>query len=435
MLRLSTGRTGPTLAFAALLTFTGCGAPVGLGSEELSLEYVDGPADHVRGTLIPPFRVWVVDLFGRRATSLDGGTLTLDLLGPDGAVQTSGFATVPLSFGEGTVTPTSSLEAGIGYSVRGRYQNTTVDSPLFSAVEGSDVVLISNPSAGEMGVIVDGANNIGRLQDTPHRSATTAVDVGVLNSGGLTHAVAVFAPDRRPELVGTSWTAGVDTVAINLRDPIVLPVSVWVIAGDFATAKAQVELALPQVDQIWRRERAGVTVGDVTFTDATAFSTQFGFFAIGLGPAFAALQTGVGGDADRFNIYIVSGVRDGAGELVGGFGQFAGTSMAVTDSALASLGPRVLAHQFGHNFGLQDTSGFDFSSNLMTPGVTATALTEGQTFRAHFDRFSALRSLRAPDTFPAASCPPFVESGTCPDLTYSIWSDQEPPAISSSSSR
>lgn len=430
MTKLRKQRAGQAGTLALLLIVASCGSPGGLETDVFSLSFVDGPADHVVGGPIPPFRVWVLDAFDRRATGLQGGTLTLDQIGPDGAVEAAGFATVPLSFGQGTIVPSLTLAAGTGYSVRARYKNVTAESPPFSVVAAADVVRMTNPSAGEMGVLVDGANNIGRLQDIAYRATTSDVDVGVLNSGAVTHVVAVFAPDRRPELVPVSWTSAVDTLSIALRDPVALPVTVWVISGSFANESAQMAATLAQLDEVWRRERTGVVVGDIEFMDATQLATQFEFFAIGLGAPFGPIGDGVGRAVGRFNIYVVSEVRED-GELVAGFAERSGTAIAVTSSAMAQGGTRLLGHNFGHNFGLRDTPnviGFEAQGNMMTEGQTSTALTEGQTFRAHFDRFSPLRSFRTADPFASVACAPVDATAQCPDLALRIWSEAEPAA-------
>ncbi len=433
MIRGFTSRARHIFALAAVLVLSACaGEPAGLGAEDRGLEFVDGPADHVVGGVIPAFRIWVTDLFGRRATGLQGGTLTLDLLAPGGATQTSGFATVPLSFGEGRAAPTVSLPAAAGYSVRARFEGVTLDSPPFSVVAAPDLVRMTNVSAGEVGLIVDGANNIGRLQDSTHRTTTAEVDVGVLNSGALTHSVAVFAPDRRAELVQLGWTSAPDIVTVALRDPVLLPVTVWIVTGSFATEKAQVETALATLSQEWAKERAGVAIGDVQFRDATSLSAQFEVFVVpmGAGP-FSGLAAGVGRDAGRFNVYVVLSARDATSALVGGFSEQPGTAMVVTSAAVTSSGARVFGHEFGHNFGLRDTNnleGFLIDGNMMTTGLNSMNLTEGQTFRAHFDRFSALRGFRTGDAFNAPSCNPLEATTDCPALELRVWAETDPAA-------
>jgi len=435
MTHLFTEGAGRAVILAVLLGLSGCGGgPAGLGSSDQSLSFIDGPVDHVVGAPIPPFRVWVVDAFGRRATGLEGGTLRLDLLDPAGGVQTADFATVPLSFGQGTVVSSASLPAATGYSVRARFDGKSADSPPFAVVTAPDVVRMTNPSTGEVGLLVDGANNIGRVQDSTLRTTTALANVGVLNSGALTHVVALFAPDRRPELVSVAWTAAADTLSVALRDLVAIPVTVWVIAGNFAEEKTKIEAALAQLNLEWRRERFGVEVTDIAVIDATPLATQFEFFAIGMGAPFGALGSGVGRAAGRFNIYVVSQIRAN-GQLMRGFGERPGTALAVTSSAVDSLGARPLGHEFGHNFGLADTdnvAGFMIDGNVMTTGLSSLVLTEGQTFRAHFDRFSPLRLFRAGDSFEPVSCGPVDATTRCPEVTLRIWSESEPGAVSSS---
>ncbi len=429
MMRLFAARASHVVTVALLSVLAGCGGgSSGLETDGISLKFVDGPADHAAGGPIPTFRVWVLDVHARRLTGLAGGTLSLDLIDPGGAVRVADFATVPLSFGEGMVVPSVSLEVGTGYSVRARYDGTTGNSPPFYVVASPDVVRTTNTSAGEMGLVVDGANNIGLQQDITKRTSSSDTEVGVLNSGSFTQAVAVFAPDRRPELVPVSWTAAADILPIELRDPVSIPVTVWIVGGSFATASAQVTTALTELNEVWRRERMGVVVGDTEFMDATPLATDFELVAIGLGAPFGPLQDGVGRAASRFNIYVVSQIRVD-GELVEGFSETPGTAMAVTADALASDAMWTVGHEFGHNFGLRDTpeiEGFEIDANMMRADQKATVLTEGQTFRAHFDRSSPLRGFRDSDTFQSVSCDPTEATAHCPELAFRIWPESTP---------
>ncbi|MCG8467764.1 MAG: hypothetical protein MJB57_06075 [Gemmatimonadetes bacterium] len=413
----------------ALLTGA-CGAPTGLGSDELGIEFVDGPADHVAGQAIPTFRVWVVDLFQRRATSIQSGSMSIDLLDPSGAVQAADLESVAINFGQGTFSPGLSLDPADGYRVRATFESTTGTSPPFSVVAGPDRVTMGNFPNGEVGMLVDGANNIGLLPDSMHRTTAADVDVGVLNSGALTHEVAVFPPDRRLELVPMQWTSGVDVLPIALRDRVALPITVWIVGGTFADVRTQVQAALDELDDVWRRERAGVAVGDVEYMDATSMEGEFGTFAVGLGAPFGPIADEVGRTAGRFNVYVVTSVRDGTGP-VDGFGEQPGTAVAVSASAIASNGTRLLGHEIGHNFGLVhpgNRPGFEVDANMMRPDLASTFLTEGQTFRANFDRSSPLGQFRAGDTFDLRSCDPFEETSDCPELALRIWPESEPAA-------
>ena len=424
------GHHRPAAGLALLLAVAGCGgSPAGLGSGEISLRFLDGPADHVAGGPIPTFRVWILNAFLRRATEIQSGSMTFDLLGPSGESLNPEFATVPLVFGQATVESSITLPPASGYTVRARFKGTTATSPPFAVVTAPDVVRATNAPAGEVGWLVDGANNIGRLQDITVKTGSAAAPVGVMNSGADTHLIATFAPDRRPELVPCSWTSGVDTFSVALQDPVSIPLTVWIVVGDFATGKTGVEQALASLNQAWRRERFGVVVSDVELMDATALSDDFGLFAIGLGAPFGPLADGVGRAAGRFNLYVVSQIREG-GEDLNGFSETFGTALAVTSGGVTSFGARLLGHEFGHNFGLRDIAddlvGFAVDGNMMKSGLSTTTLTEGQTFRAHFDRFSPLRAFRTGDTFDPVTCE-LVEATTfCPGLDLRIWSEADP---------
>jgi hypothetical protein len=423
------------MSLVALVVLAGCGggsgpAGPGSGGGSIGLRFVDGPADHVAGGPMPPFRVWVLDVHGKR-DGTQNGSLIVDLLDSDGSVRTAGLATVPVSFGQGLVTPSVSLEVGAGYAVRGRFGGLTGESPPFSVVERPDVVRLTSAPVGDVGLLVDGTNNIGPLQDYPYRTLTGEVTVGVLNGRGLSQGVAVFAPDRRPEMVPVTWTAGLDTLTVSLGDPIAIPITVWVIGGSgFATEVAKVQAGLSGLNDQWRRERAGILVGEIEFVDATDLVDGFGVFALGIGAPFGPIAAGVGRRAGRYNIYVVTDVRqDGAS--VDAFAELPGTAFAVTAVALASGAPRLLGHEFGHNFALQDTpnvDGFQFDPNMMTVGQGSLSLTEGQTFRMHFDRFSSLRAFRSGDTFVSITCEAVNANTHCPWLALRIWPESEPAA-------
>ncbi|MDX1578242.1 MAG: zinc-dependent metalloprotease family protein, partial [Gemmatimonadota bacterium] len=326
--------------------------------------------------------------------------------------------------------PSVSLPVADGYAVRARFQDASLESPGFDVVEAPDAVRLLNPSSGQTGIVVDGVNNIVRVQDSIHITTATTTAVGVLRSETPSHDVAVFAPDRRPELVQASWTPEADTVSITLRDPISLPVTVWVIAGAFADERAKMEAALGRVSEEWRRERMGLAIGDVEFMDATPQAPDFEIFALGLGAPFANLQNGVGRASGRFNIYVVAEIRESDG-LSDGFAENFGTAIAVTSEAMGAGGALVVAHEMGHNFGLRHpgaVEGFINQANMMRPERNTFVLTEGQIFRAHFDRFTPLRSFRPGDQFPPRTCEAVDATTTCPALAFRVWSESDPAA-------
>ena len=73
-------------ALAALPSLAGCSSSPSDArvTEAAGLMFLDGPADHVVGSLLPEFRVWVLDPFDRRATGIPGGRMSFELLGRQG---------------------------------------------------------------------------------------------------------------------------------------------------------------------------------------------------------------------------------------------------------------------------------------------------------------------------------------------------------------
>ena len=397
-------------------------------TEAAGLMFLDGPADHVVGSPLPEFRVWVLDPFDRRATGIPGGRMSFELLGPDGSVLDPSFATVNVSFGQAIVSPGVTLDAADGYAIRARFEGFTEVSPPFSVVEAPDRLVFTQSSPEEIGVLADGANNVQSLFDNVYTTTSSTLDVGVFDSGGLRQSVAVFGPDRRPELLPITWTPEVDTLVVPVRAPIELPFTVWVIAGDFSAGQASVGDALAAVEAAWRAERAGISVGDVQFVDATVHAADWSTFALQLGAPFQPIADAVGRAAGRFNLYVVEEVSIDE-TLVEAFAENYGTAIAVAAASVESDGVHVLGHHLGHNFGLQhvpEVTGFLTDPNAMAEGVASTFLTEGQIFRIHFAGPSPVRALRDGDTFGDVVCEALGATTHCPALPFRIWNEGDP---------
>ena len=199
----------------------------------------------------------------------------------------------------------------------------------------------------------------------------------------------------------------------------------WVVRGDY-TQQHNLAIQMQLATTIWENERMGVEFRAFDFHDAPANSaaanvSEFDQFGISCDGERQFVQTQIGKDADRINVYMVHTVKGDLGQAEArGFG----TGFVVIGSA---GGDALLAHEIGHNFGLVhiDTLPNDFDeTNVMHPASDTRRFTEGQVFRAHLDPLSTLNSLyHARPGQPTQSCPGLDETPHCPPIAKRIWAD------------
>src|SRR4029077_19904730 len=90
-------------------------------------------------------------------------------------------------------------------------------------------------------------------------------------NGNKTNEVMAFAQDR-PMAVFTNvpWTTGNDNIMVPFADQISIPVTIWVLYGDFGSVSTRAANDLLTASSIYSTERVGVGFSTVTFMDATA---------------------------------------------------------------------------------------------------------------------------------------------------------------------
>src|SRR5262249_46969980 len=150
---------------------------------------------------------------------------------------------------------------------------------------------------------------------------------GQVTRARVNNEVAAFTNGRAVAIqTPVAWTSGADTVKLNFTGPIRIDVSVWVVSGDYAqqhNLAIQMQLA---ATTIWENERMGVEFRAFDFHDATTNSaaanvSEFDQFGISCDGERQFMQTQIGKDADRINVYMVHTVKGDLGQAEAcGFG-------------------------------------------------------------------------------------------------------------------
>jgi hypothetical protein len=222
-----------------------------------------------------------------------------------------------------------------------------------------------------------------------------------------------------------STAFGNQTVNVSLAAAYDTPVTIWVVAGPFVNTQ-QTALTLWQTaSQIYANERAGVRINGVEIVDATANpkAPNWASFTCGAGDSnAAAIAADIGVRSGRMNVYLV-GLVDGSTSR-GNACTIGGGFVAIA----AGSGAELLAHELGHDFGLEHIDDLlaDFDNNNVMHSATWSRqyLTEGQTFRAHLRPNSAINSIyNARPGLPTRNCDRDTVSRECPAIRRRLWFD------------
>jgi len=399
----------PSLAVIGLL---GCGdggtepptAPAG-SRMELTVQphdIVDGSSFHYA------IRASVVDANGMPLRgALEDVTLTVQ--GSGDTWRLTGPTASPLTEGEAPFPGVGASGFASSARIVATWRDLQTQSDEFSVVAGPDIVRL--PPAAEVGVqagfLLDGHLLGAFRDDTVFTTMSTEVPVGAVRASGRRNEIIAFPAGRPPTVVAPDWTPGVDTVAVPAREVVTLPLSVWVVFGPYADAEAAILEDIEVANQLFASQRLGLRI-EAEIIDRTGHAEADVYLDVSevTGPE----RTGIGAlgfTPGRINVYAIRTIASAIeGNIVLGQADIGGEYVLM---APQGWGRRTFPHELGHVLGLlhvQDEPGFE-SANLMWAGGDPDrhALTEGQTFRAHYDRSSALTGIfRAVPTDQVRSC-------------------------------
>ena len=315
---------------------------------------------------------------------------------------------------------------------------------LISSISGltelkaQDQITLNNSSGNPIGLLVDGKLNGSFVNDKTYVSPGSPALVGQFSraTGQGTNEVMAFTQDR-PMAIYTyvPWTTGNDNIMVPFANQILIPVTVWVLYGDFGSVSTKAANDLLTASSIYSTERVGVGFSTVTFMDATANPSAPQYYNYDFTMA-DGIKRDIGYTNGQINIYyinsiVVSGVQYTQASCTD---QIGGTMVFMGSTVITN----VLAHEMGHNFSLEHvhsgaaTQWFDFSNVMSQNGSpNARYLTEGQVLRMHLTSTSALN-----DTYNArpgllirdCAATSTTATNTCPGVQKRIWADGIYPA-------
>jgi hypothetical protein len=260
-------------------------------------------------------------------------------------------------------------------------------------------------------------------------TATDTVNVGARAGAG---EVIAFSRDRPVALQSALWATafGNQTVSVPFAGAFDTAVTIWVVAGPFTTTQ-QTALTLWQTaQQIYTDERLGVHLSPVEIVNATTNpnAATYSAFSCGAGNAgVASIQADIGMRPSRINVYLV-GLVDGSTSR-GNACAIGGGFVAIA----AGSGAELLAHELGHDFGLEhiDDLVSDFTpTNVMHSASNSRQfLTEGQVFRAHLRANSAINQVFGlRPGLPIRNCDRDTLTLDCPAIRRRLWAEGGFPA-------
>lgn len=311
-----------------------------------------------------------------------------------------------------------------------------VTAALCMALAGCGTAYVRPISASpgeESGVFITDSFSTDASGAGAYHSAAPTINVGARAGGGEVVAFSKYRPTALVTPVSWLTWFGDQTVDVQYRDQIRVPITYWVVRGPFNQQRTLALNSATTTASIYWNERTGLGLTDIEVVDATGDSdgATYAAFTCGTNNAnMTGLQRDIGARQGRINVYFVDTV-DGVNSR-GQACQIGGNFIALG----RSVGTELLAHELGHNFALEHINngattqmGFD-QTNIMHDASNSRAfVTEAQTFRAHLRPASAVNAvLGARPGQPTRDCQHGDATHTCPGLIRRIWADGSFPA-------
>ena len=308
-----------------------------------------------------------------------------------------------------------------------RLQLTLVLAVLSVSLAGcADKVTLSNTSASDKGIMVDGQSSSGQVNDRSQVLATNGpFGVGELTASPTSNEVVAFNSMHPVAVQTVTWTGSDDNITVAMPNTILVPVKVWIVQGPFAAQRTRAINACITTSSIWRNDRMGVDFNPFEIVDATADPQAANYLTFDCSKR-AGIEADIGKTAGRINIYWVNTVDGGTGR---GQACQIGSDFVAMGSA---TGDELLSHELGHDFALQHVDGqatFDMTNIMHSASNTREFITEGQLFRAHLRTNSALNAIYAARPgLPTRNCAHGDDTDQCPRLNKRVWADGAFPA-------
>lgn len=279
-----------------------------------------------------------------------------------------------------------------------------------------DCLHVHDAAPDEMfGVLVDGRDASGEVNDRTFAWAWSKLDVGPLDDSSISNDVVCFC-NRRPVLLAEDirWEPGRVHANVRFEKEIEIPITIWILQAPFETHKARAVDHICWTTRVWSSERMGVRFSDVVYKNATEHDNVETFLEFDSDAHHTKIQDpteGIGADAGRINVYFVYDVD---GKTYRGHTAITGDTIAIGSTA----GSDLLVHELGHSFFLDHPEDGSYASlfdheNVMwgvrgeTPRLY---FTEGQLFLAHVVKQSSLNAIY--DARPNQPAYPWAGSGS-----------------------
>ena len=178
-------------------------------------------------------------------------------------------------------------------------------------LKAQDQVTLNNNSGNPIGLLVDGKLNGSFVNDQTYVSPGSPALVGQFSraTGQGTNEVMAFTQDR-PMAIYTNppWTTGNDNIMVPFANQISIPVTIWVLYGDFASVSTKAANDLLTASSIYSTERVGVGFSTVTFMDATANPRAPSYYNYENSTMATAIKTDIGYVNGQINIYYINSI-------------------------------------------------------------------------------------------------------------------------------